>query len=1057
MEKSKIKEIINNKKIIKNNKKNNNKNIYFSREIIYNYIQINNNKEKFHNTIYNNIKLKNYYFIGFFFTFILTLIKISLSNEKILKLRNLQYVSEITITIVGKGDKYILNNQSFVMEKVEYNFNNIPDQILINGVLQNYSGNMVYNLEKEENNITMRFNNLLTECNVMFLNLYDITRIDLSRFDSSKVTRMAGMFHGCFSLTSINFNKFNTSLVTDMHRMFQFCDKLTSLNLSSFDTSSVKDMYGMFYSLYKLTSIDLSNFNTSSVKDMAVMFYNCSSLKSLDLRSFNTTSNINYHGMFKYCSSLISLNLDSFNTSSAGNMNFMFSGCTSLISLNLKNFQFSSTNYIFNMFDDFNKNNIACIDETKAALIVNNLQKYNQNYTNNCSDNCFTGTNNKFIIEKNLCIDDCSKDEKYKFEYQNICYESDPEYSYNLSIINNTKTNFIPNWDINNFFNGSIELSNLNSTIKDEIIDNIKNDIEKGRINLTNLIEGDKNDLILKEKDAIYQITSTENQNNKNYEDISTIQLGECENILKAIYKIDTNLPLLIFKIDYYAPGLSIPVIGYEIFHPKNKTKLDLNYCKNKIINFNIPVNVEKENLFKYDPNNEYYTDECFSYSTDEGTDILLKDRKNEYNNNNFSLCEKNCLFDELDSDTGKVKCNCEIKSEDFSVTKAINDKNILSTYNFTDQRYSPNIVAMKCVYTLFSKQGLSNNIGNYIMISIIILFIIILVLFYKVGYVLLLNDIKKILKLEQEKVNKTNNNINLYTVKKESKSIKSEKNIKKYKKRKKKKSLSKKSNDIKIGKKSSSSIINLKNEKNIKFSDLEKYETEFKIENLNDYELNTLSYNDALKFDKRTFFKYYNSLLKTKHPLIFSFIPINDYNSILIKIALFLILFTIIYIINAIFFTEATIHQIYKDEGLYNFIYFLPKIFGAFLISHFLYVLIKYLSLSEKYLVEIKRNAKDLDKVDKLKKNLGIKYTIFFIISLSLLILFWYYLSSFCALFKSSQIYLIKNTSISLFISFIYPFFFNILPCIFRMISLININNNRECLYKISNFLQLI
>ena len=47
----------------------------------------------------------------------------------------------------------------------------------------------------------------------------------------------------------------------------------------------------------------------------------------------------------------------------------------------------------------------------------------------------------------------------------------------------------------------------------------------------------------------------------------------------------------------------------------------------------------------------------------------------------------------------------------------------------------------------------------------------------------------------------------------------------------------------------------------------------------LNDRELNTLDYNIAQIFDKRTYFQYYWSLLKKKHLIIFTFLPINDYN----------------------------------------------------------------------------------------------------------------------------------------------------------------------------------
>jgi hypothetical protein len=78
------------------------------------------------------------------------------------------------------------------------------------------------------------------------------------------------------------------------------------------------------------------------------------------------------------------------------------------------------------------------------------------------------------------------------------------------------------------------------------------------------------------------------------------------------------------------------------------------------------------------------------------------------------------------------------------------------------------------------------------------------------------------------------------------------------------------------------------------------KIENNHKNETFNDYELFSFSYTNALIYDKRTFFEYYISLIRTKHPIIFSFIPMNDYNSILIKISLFLIM---IYNIQKMFF----------------------------------------------------------------------------------------------------------------------------------------------------------
>ena len=68
------------------------------------------------------------------------------------------------------------------------------------------------------------------------------------------------------------------------------------------------------------------------------------------------------------------------------------------------------------------------------------------------------------------------------------------------------------------------------------------------------------------------------------------------------------------------------------------------------------------------------------------------------------------------------------------------------------------------------------------------------------------------------------------------------------------------------------------------------------------DQELNTLSYGKALILDKRTFSQYYCSLIKKKHLILFTFLPINDYNLRYIKIMLFLLSFSLYLSINGFF-----------------------------------------------------------------------------------------------------------------------------------------------------------
>ncbi len=190
----------------------------------------------------------------------------------------------------------------------------------------------------------------VTDMYSMFYNCNALTSLDLSRFDTPNVTTMYYMFSGCSSLTSLNLESFNTSKVTHMSYMFYNCGALTSLNLKSFDTSKVINMSYMFSSCSKLTSIDVSGFNTANVKYMSYMFGSCSKLTSIDVSGFNTANVTDMSGMFRSCDALTSLNISSFDTSKVTNMSYMFGFCSKLTSLNVSGFNTANVTNMSNMF-----------------------------------------------------------------------------------------------------------------------------------------------------------------------------------------------------------------------------------------------------------------------------------------------------------------------------------------------------------------------------------------------------------------------------------------------------------------------------------------------------------------------------------------------------------------------------------------------------------------------------------------------------------------------------------------------------------------------------------
>ena len=123
-------------------------------------------------------------------------------------------------------------------------------------------------------------------CASMFSNCSSLTSLDLSSFDTSKVTNMNSMFSGCSLLTSLDLRSFNTSNVMSMSYMFSGCSSLTSLDLSSFDTHNVTNIWSMFSDCTSLISLDLSNSDMSKVTNSYTIFYRCSKLQTITKGSF---------------------------------------------------------------------------------------------------------------------------------------------------------------------------------------------------------------------------------------------------------------------------------------------------------------------------------------------------------------------------------------------------------------------------------------------------------------------------------------------------------------------------------------------------------------------------------------------------------------------------------------------------------------------------------------------------------------------------------------------------------------------------------------------------
>ena len=743
----------------------------------------------------------------------------------------------------------------------------------------------------------------------------------------------------------------------------------------------------------------------------------------------------------------------------------------------------SNNNYCLCQFYFYNNSNyLNCFSSDETC------ETKGYNFSNPNSKECF------------YSIDDCIlKDHKYI--YLNNCFKygcpkgtifNESSKSYKICFLERAPYLIVSTGKLVDFcpVTQLLDKSCIIINIFGDLLGYITNNIENIIYNNT-LLENEEKIII--GNNITYEITTTKKNNKNYYNNISFIDFGECENILKEYYNIEY---LLVLKFDIKLNDFTPFKVEYKIYNPITKEKLDLSLCNNKIT-VEIPLIIDNYYLALYNDfyeigydifnkNEPFYYDICITFTTNVSTDIILSDRRKTYYNKDWNFCENGCKYESYDKENKLIKCSCPVKKDpiikidipDFEFTK----EDLLDFFNI--KTYA-NLACLKCYKLLFSKNGFIKNYGNYLILLIIFIFIIIMFLFYSkydqnisklINGVIQRRNNKKINdypKNYKDNLNIINMNDTSYLNKKEN-----GKN-----KLKLKSNISLDSNEI------------LKNfpktmiaQKKINFLEnrftLDKKELSLKemqnsndliainnncfnpnnsqgpffINDLNDEELNTLNYEKALKIDNRSLLQYYWSLFKKKHIILFTFIPINDHNLVYIKMGLFLVSLSLYFNVSALFFNDETMHKIYQDKGIFNFIFQIPKIIYSTIISAVINFIIKKLALSEQNVLDLKnashKKSQTEKNIIKTKKILKIKFNIFFIISFLLLSIFWYYLSVFCAVYKNTQITLIKDVVISFTTSLIYPFILNILPSILRKFSLMQEGNNN--LYKLSKILAI-
>ena len=281
-----------------------------------------------------------------------------------------------------------------------------------------------------------------------------------------------------------------------------------------------------------------------------------------------------------------------------------------------------------------------------------------------------------------------------------------------------------------------------------------------------------KDNIIIRTDYIIVQLSKLEEQQNEEESDLSNLDLGPCEDKLKSANNIRPEDSLIIYKSDIKKEGLSSAYVLFEVYDHYTLHKLNLSICNDEEISINVPVEIgnDKELIIKslsksgynlFNKNDSFYNDICAKYTTINGTDMLLSDRKKDMyatsQNPNDSYCQKGCEIESYNLETRKAKCKCYIKDDiesSFTTESDIENQFNLKEIDevFFNTLSNSNFRVLKCYKLVLDLSGIKTNIGMIIMSIVFIIFFILIIIYFIKGNKQIQKYITFILQLKNRK-----------------------------------------------------------------------------------------------------------------------------------------------------------------------------------------------------------------------------------------------------------------------------------------------------------------
>ena len=702
------------------------------------------------------------------------------------------------------------------------------------------------------------------------------------------------------------------------------------------------------------------------------------------------------------------------------------------------------------------------------------------------------------IKEKKKCIDKCENDNEYNIQYDGECYKEAPDGTTYDKIKKIYRDSYINVCKLNEKVI-KLPLENLTEYEIDKKAKLYAKEFDYTNDHVTVYKNNDYSISIYKNGECISELDLK----------IDKIDFGNCYNKIRQKLSIEGNLIIVI--ISKIINGVYYTLDKY-MYNPNSTDKININeICANETLTAQKDLKEQLKNSedFKsleeltnqgidiFNSQSNFYTDICFHFKSPlDGKDIPVKDRVKLFFPN-VTLCDEGCYIKGVNLTTWKALCQCTFNN---LVNKNLFGNNIMiqqSIGELKDLLMKSNIEVLTCYKDLMNSDMYKSNIGFFFILSLIVIQIIMIVIYYVrdknkikkylmgitdeyLSYLITKKDevlidaisseikpeiitskygssnimkINEELKEEKKLVkNRRKSSRNKERIRTHNKKLKVSCNspLNSSAKELKRNSVDKvinKSDKINENNQPGLIMLNMKNEINIDMNEYMKTDPD------------DMDYDDAIRMDKRKYCQYFFSKLVNEQLILSAFYKNEILKPKSTKILLLILDIDLYLCINGFFFNENYISDMLeiKDDTIYSFI---NRIVDRIFIITFTGVIINYIIefffLEEKKVKKIFRREKENSLVLKyeiiqLIKTIYFRYNLFIIISNVIMIFSLYYVFCFNNVYPSISIEWIKSSLIIIIVMQIIPIFFCFVDASIRFISF---RCKSERLFRLSSIL---